>query len=154
MTSGYGQCTVTFNQAGNNNYLDAAPVLETVNATAWEIGGFYSPVTPSTPANPIWNVVKGGSTVPLKFEIFAGVNGAEQTSVSAIKSILLQAVNCTGGTALNVNLSELDNTGGTSLRYDGSQFIQNWKTPTATGCFAVSMTAADNSTITAYFRTK
>jgi MBG domain/Divergent InlB B-repeat domain/Kelch motif len=154
MTSGYGQCTVTFNQAGNDNYLDAAPVVEIVNATAWQVGGFYSPVTSSTPANPIWNVVKGGSTVPLKFEIFAGVNGAEQTSLSAIKSILLQPVSCTGGAALTVDPTQLDNTGGTTLRYDGSQFIQNWKTPTTTGCFVVSMQAADNTTIQAYFRVK
>ena len=154
MTSGYGQCTVTFNQAGNNNYLDAAPVVEILNATAWQVGGFYSPVTPSTPANPIWNVVKGGSTVPLKFEILAGVNGAEQTSLSAIKSILLQPTNCTGGIALSVDPTQLDNTGGTTLRYDGSQFIQNWKTPTTTGCFVVSMQAADNTTIQAYFRVK
>jgi len=92
--------------------------------------------------------------VPLKFEIFAGVNGAEQTSLSAIKSILLQPVYCTGGTALNVDPTQLDNTGGTTLRYDGSQFIQNWKTPTTTGCFVVSMQAADNTTIQAYFRVK
>jgi hypothetical protein len=154
MTTGYGQCTVTLNQTGNENYLGAAPVVEIVNATAWHVSGFYSPVTPSTPANPIWNVVKGGSTVPLKFEIFAGVNGVEQTSLSAIKSILLQPVNCTGGTALNLDPTQLDNTGGTTLRYDGSQFIQNWKTPTTTGCFVVSMQAADNTTIQAYFRVK
>jgi hypothetical protein len=153
MTSGYGQCTVTLNQAGNNNYQDAVAVVETVNATAWQIGGFYSPVTPSTPANPIWNVVKGGSTVPLKFEIFAGANGAEQTSLSAIKSMWLQPVSCTAGTAVSVE-TQLDNTGGTSLRYDGSQFIQNWKTPTGAGCFVVTMTAADNTAINAYFRIK
>ncbi len=154
MTSGYGQCTVTFSQQGSNNYEAAPPLVEVVNATAWQIAGFYSPVTPSTSANPIWNVVKGGSTVPLKFEIFAGVNGAEQTSLSAIKSLLLQPVNCTGGAALTLDPTQLDNTGGTSLRYDGSQFIQNWKTATATGCFVVSMTAADNTTISAYFRVK
>jgi hypothetical protein len=154
MSSGYGQCTVTLNQSGNNNYLDAGEVVEIVNATAWQVGGFYSPVTPSTAANPIWNVVKGGSTVPLKFEIFAGVNGAEQTSVSAIKSMSLQPVNCTGGAALTIDTTQLDNTGGTTLRYDGSQFIQNWKTPTTVGCFVVNMQAADNTTITAYFRVK
>jgi hypothetical protein len=38
-------------------------------------------------------------------------------------------------------------------RYDGSQFIHNWETPT-TGCFAVTMTAADNTTIKAYLRIK
>jgi hypothetical protein len=154
MTSGYGQCTVSFSQQGSNNYEAASSLVEAVNATAWQIAGFYSPVTPSALANPIWNVVKGGSTVPLKFEIFAGVNGAEQTSLSAIKSIVLQPVNCTGGAALNLDPTQLDNTGGTSLRYDGSQFIQNWKTPTTQGCFVVSMTAADDTTISAFFRTK
>ena len=154
MTSGYGQCTVTFNQAASNNYSAADAVVRIVNATAWQVGGFYSPVTPSTAANPIWNVVKGGSTVPLKFEIFAGVNGAEQTSLSAIKSMWLQPVNCTGGAALTVDLTQLDNTGGTTLRYDGSQFIQNWKTPATVGCFLVSMQAADTTTISAYFRVK
>ncbi|HEU4938874.1 MAG TPA: kelch repeat-containing protein [Vicinamibacterales bacterium] len=154
MTSGYGQCTVTFNQAASNNYSAADAVVRIVNATAWQVGGFYSPVTPSTAANPIWNIVKGGSTVPLKFEIFAGVNGAEQTSLSAIKSIWLQPVNCTGGAALTVDPAQLDNTGGTTLRYDGSQFIQNWKTPATVGCFLVSLQAADNTTISAYFRVK
>jgi hypothetical protein len=41
------------------------------------------------------------------------------------------------------------------LRYDGTQFIQNWKTPKkANVCYAVRMTARDGSAITGYFRTK
>ena len=33
-------------------------------------------------------------------------------------------------------------TGNTSLRYDanGAQFVQNWKTPTAIGCYYVRVT--------------
>ena len=34
----------------------------------------------------------------------------------------------------------------------GGQFIYNWKTPTGAGCYTVTMTAADGSTITAYFK--
>jgi hypothetical protein len=37
--------------------------------------------------------------------------------------------------------------------YD-SQFIQNWKTTPSTGCSAITMTTADNTTINAYFRIK
>lgn len=37
--------------------------------------------------------------------------------------------------------------------YEDSQFIQNWKTP-STGCVAITTTAADNTTINAYFRIK
>jgi hypothetical protein len=154
MTSGYGQCTVTFRQLGNNNYLNAIPVVQTVNATPWQVVGFYAPVASSAPGSPIWNVVKGGSTVPLKFEIFAGVSGTEQTSLSAVGSMWLQAVNCTGGASLTVDPSQLEDTGGTALRYDGSQFIQNWKTTRTPGCFLVTMQAADSSTIRAYFQVR
>ncbi len=52
---------------------------------------------------------------------------------------------------------EIVSTGGTSLRYDttGGQFIQNWKTPTGAGtCYSATMTAADGSAITAYFKLK
>ena len=46
-------------------------------------------------------------------------------------------------------------TGGTSLRYDstGGQFIYNWQTPKKPNtCDNLAMTAADGSTITAYFK--
>jgi hypothetical protein len=153
MTSGQGTCTVTLSQAGNGNYEAATAVVETVNAMAWQLRGFYQPVTSSAPGAPVWNAIKGGSTVPLKFDIFAGINGVEQTSTSAIKSMSVQTVACTGGAVLDVPADTPD-TGGTSLRYDGTQFIQNWKTPKAGGCFMVTMTAADSSTITAYFQVK
>ena len=39
-------------------------------------------------------------------------------------------------------------------RCDDGQFIQNWKTTPSTGCSAITMTTADNTTINAYFRIK
>jgi hypothetical protein len=154
MTSGYGTCTVTFSQAGNSNY-DAAPAVELkVSATPWKVNGFYQPVTPTVAGAPIWNVVKGGSTVPLKFEIFAGVNGPEQTALTAVQSMSAQLVNCTPGPANAVSI-EMDSSGGTLLRYEDGQFIQNWKTPKAPGsCLRVTMEAADSSKITAFFQLK
>ena len=60
-----------------------------------------------------------------------------------------------GETATDLAADDCDNTGGTSLRYDGTQFIQNWKTPKKAGlCYAARMTARDGSMITGYFRTK
>jgi hypothetical protein len=151
VTSGYGTCTVTFNQAGNGNYDAAIAVSQTVSMTPWQVRGFYAPVTSSVGGTPVWNVVKGGSTVPLKFQIFAGAT--EQTALTAVPSMNLQKVPCTGGAA-DV-LEQLVDTGGTALRYDGTQFIQNWKTPTTKGvCYLVTMTAADTTTITAYFQLK
>jgi hypothetical protein len=115
---------------------------------AWTLNGFYQPVD----MNGVWNTVKGGSTVPLKFEVFAG--STELTSTSAIQSFKTAPVSCssTGEDAI-----EILSTGGTILRYDstGGQFIQNWKTPTGAGsCYSATMTSLDGSHITALFKIK
>ena len=101
----------------------------------------------------VFNIVKGGSTVPLKFEMFSG--STELTSLSDIKSFTTAKVSCSalGGTVTDE--IEVVSTGGTSLRYDttGGQFIQNWKTPTGAGtCYKATMTARDGSSLVAFFK--
>jgi len=99
--------------------------------------------------------VKGGSTVPIKFNIFAGP--IQRTDVGAVvgQSIALYQVNCqTPG--IDDTLDEVVNTGSTSLRFDGggAQFIQNWQSPKgANQCYLVQMTALDGSKLQAYFKT-
>jgi hypothetical protein len=98
----------------------------------------------------VWNTVKGGSTVPLKFEAFAG---SELTSTSAVKSFTQKAVTCPNSSA-TVDEIEFTTTGGTALRYDSTagQFIQNWATPKKPGtCYTVTMTTQDGSTTSANF---
>ena len=117
---------------------------------AWTTKGFYQPVD----MGGVYNTVKGGSTVPLKFELFAGPT--ELTSIDAIQSFKTQKVSCSAGAGVE-DAIEITSTGGTSLRYDATagQYIQNWKTPTGAGnCYAATMTAADGSSITALFKTK
>jgi hypothetical protein len=115
---------------------------------AWTVSGFYAPVDkPNT-----LNVTKGGSTVPLKFEIFAGLTELTDTSVV---STLTKLITC--GTGLPTDTVEVLATGGTSLRYDttGGQFIFNWQTPKRPGtCWQVTMTAQDGSFATANFQLK
>jgi hypothetical protein len=113
---------------------------------SWTTRGFYAPVD----MGGVVNTVKGGSTVPLKFELFSGAT--ELTDTSAIKSLTATKTNCEPGATEDA--IEVTATGGTSLRYDstGGQFIYNWKTPTGAGCYTVTMTAQDGSTITAYFK--
>jgi hypothetical protein len=96
--------------------------------------------------------VKGGSTVPLKFELFAG--STELTDISAVSSFQTAKVTCDGAGTDVSDAIEITTTGGTSLRYDstGGQFIQNWKTTTTLGCYRATMTADDGSTITAFFK--
>jgi hypothetical protein len=115
----------------------------------WTLKGFYQPVDMSG----VWNTVKGGSTVPLKFEAFAG---GELTGISAVKSFATKAVACPGSNA-TVDEIETVTTGGTALRYDSTagQFIQNWQTPKKPGtCAAATVTTQDGGTMSASFMLK
>jgi hypothetical protein len=122
----------------------------TYTVLAWTLTGFYQPVNMG---DDVVNTVKGGSTVPLKFNVYAGEN--ELTDTSAIESFITLAYTC--GANQSEGEVEFVTTGNTSLRYDevDGQFIQNWKTPKLPGkCFLVTMTTQDGSTIMAYFKLK
>jgi hypothetical protein len=128
----------------NPNYQGQA--TGTLVISPWTTKGFYAPVD----MGGVVNTVKGGSTVPLKFELFSGAT--ELTDTSAIKSLTATKSTCAAGATEDA--IEVTATGATSLRYDstGGQFIYNWKTPTGAGCYTVTLTAQDGSTITAYFK--
>jgi len=124
---------------------------ETRNYTilAWTLKGFYQPVD----MGGVLNTVKGGSTVPLKFELFAGPT--ELSDVAYVKSLTTTKIACAEGTP--TDQIETTATGGTSLRYDltGGQYIFNWQTPKTPGvCIQVKMTALDGSFLTANFKLK
>jgi hypothetical protein len=137
--------------AGGNYAITFVPAMLTIGS--WNVTGFYTPVTMSPPATPVYNTIKGGQTVPLKFNIYAG--SVERTSVNDVLGFALQSMACLTG--VEDPVEELTTTGGTALRYDttGHQFIQNWQTPKgANACYKVTMTAQDGSKISAYFKTK
>jgi hypothetical protein len=118
------------------------------------VSGFYQPVDMTGPLSaPVWNTVKNGSTVPLKFEVFAG--STELTDVAAVNQPLkATGVTCASGTADDI---ELVATGGTVLRYDttGGQFVYNWQTPKKVGaCYLVTVSMIDGSSLSAYFKLK
>lgn len=111
--------------------------------------GFYAPVDRG-----IHNTVKGGATVPLKFEVFD--EGVEVTATSVVKSFTTKTVSCTTSTSEDA-VEELAGQSSTGLRYDatGGQFIQNWQTPKKAGtCYEVRMTTIDDSSISALFKLK
>ena len=142
--------TATANDVAGNSYSET----RSYTVLAWTLNGFYQPVDMTPAGNPtVWNTVRGGSTVPLKFEVFAGTT--ELTATSIINQPLrATSVSCVGNT---VDEIELTATGGTSLRYDttGGQFIYNWQTPRQVGaCYKVTVITADGSSIFAYFRLK
>ncbi|HLB10504.1 MAG TPA: MBG domain-containing protein, partial [Gemmatimonadaceae bacterium] len=122
---------------------------------AWTLAGFYQPVDMST-GGMVYNTVKGGSTVPLKFNIYQATqaNTNERTDVAAVKAFSATPYVCTASATDEI---EIVTTGGTTLRYDvtGQQFIQNWLTPKSPGtCYQVTMTTLDGSKLTAFFKLK
>lgn len=130
-------------KAGNETKVERQ---YTVNA--WRLSGFYQPVD----MGGVSNTVKGGSTVPLKFEVFAA---NELTDVSVVDRFAVVRVSCMGSGGEDP--IEMVTTGGTSLRYDSSagQFIQNWQTPKAPGtCYIVTMFTDDGSSLSANFKLK
>ena len=148
--SGYsalvGSHTVT--ASATDNAGNSASASASYSVLAWTLKGFYQPVD----MNNVFNTVKGGSTVPFKFEVFAG--STELTDASLV-SFSANKVACASGSVEDA--IEVTATGGTSLRYDAvaGQFVYNWKTPTgANTCYKVTMTAADGSSLTAFFRLK
>jgi hypothetical protein len=105
----------------------------------------------------VLNTVKGGSTVPLKFEVFGdkAVSSTEITSTSIVKSFKTAKIACDNSSSEDA--IEITSTGGTVLRYDttAGQFIQNWQTPKNPGeCHKVTLTLIDDSTIQALFKLK
>jgi hypothetical protein len=118
----------------------------------YTLGGFYQPVD----GGGVFNTVKAGSTVPMKFEVSETASGTEQTDTSVVSGFTAKAVSCPNG-SLTTDDIEFTTTGDTSLRYDltAGQFIQNWKTPKKSGaCYEVTMSTTDGSSISARFLLK
>ncbi|HZJ32410.1 MAG TPA: MBG domain-containing protein [Vicinamibacterales bacterium] len=167
-----GQCTVRASQAGTSNYEPAADVDRSFSVATWTAQGFHQPVgipnsvfAPATtellagpPASAAWNSAKGGSTIPLKFNVFAA--GVERTNTSDIVGFSLQQLPACNGTSYEDPL-DIETAGATVLRYDGvagsgGQFIQNWKTPAvkAEQCYRVAVTLKDQSVLYTFVKLK
>jgi hypothetical protein len=145
--------TTTVNCSATDNAGNKASGSFTVTVK-FSLRGFYQPVDMTPAGSPhVWNTVKNGSTVPLKFEVFAGSTELTDTAI-VNQPLKATGVACDTGTADDI---ELTATGGTALRYDstGGQFIYNWQTPRKAGaCYLVTVSMTDGSSLTAYFRLK
>jgi hypothetical protein len=137
---------VALDKAGNE-YSET----RTYTVNAWTLKGFYQPVD----MNGVINKAKLGSTIPLKFEIFAG--STELTDTAYVKSLTFVLDSAPAGTLTDDIESYA--TGGTSLRYDSvaGQFIFNWKTssPMVVGkVYRVTLTTLDGSKLVAFVQPK
>jgi hypothetical protein len=104
------------------------------------VDGFYRPVDMG-----IVNDVRGGRTVPLKFEVVS--DGIEVTDPAVVASFAVIGPN---------GPVDFTSPGGTGLRYDTEvgQFIMNWQVPTAPGYSEVTMTLVSGQTLTAAFNVR
>jgi len=153
-----GTCTVSAYEPGVGKHVLTATaidlagnrttVTQSYEVKAWTLTGFSQPID----LNGVFNTVKGGSTVPAKFEVFAGSTELTDPSLMKFSAAKIQ---CTLGGSEDA--IETVATGSTSLRYDATagQFVYNWKTPTGAGtCYKLTMTAKDGSSISANFKLK
>lgn len=156
-TSGLASCTVEGDGAsvGLHTYTATATDQAGNTSTAtrryvvapWITKGFTSPIDMRKT-----NTVKGGSTVPAKFEVFAG---RKEITDPAKVTMSSRAVACSTGKALAG--TQPVTSGSTALRYDtrAGQFVHTWKTPTGKGsCYALTMATPDGSSVTARFALK
>jgi hypothetical protein len=109
-------------------------------------GGFSQPV--DNP--PTVNTGRAGRTYPVKFQI-RDQNGALVTSLSAVSSITYKQVSCGSFSGDPTDALETTATGGSSLRFEGDQFVYNWQTPTTAGCYELFVTLADGGVHSANF---
>jgi hypothetical protein len=119
---------------GKNYGLTFVGAKLTINAAVLRVDGFRQPID----MGGVVNSTKGGSTVPIKFQIFDGTT--EIKDASRIK-VVVTSVSCSTGNVTE-DVIEQTATGGTSLRYDttGGQFIYNWQSPKKAGaCYQVTV---------------
>jgi hypothetical protein len=150
--SGYstavGSHTVTATAADKAGNSASASATYTVRA--WSLSGFYAPVK----MDGVYNVVRSGNRVALKFEVFAGQK--ELTYTSVVQSFTATLVACPAGTGDTIE-GRASVKGDTALRYDTAvgQFILNWQTPRQAGaCYRVTMLTQDGSSLVAFFKLK
>jgi hypothetical protein len=167
-----GVCTVRASQAGSSNYNAAPDVDQSFSVAAWTANGFHQPVgipnsvfapagtamLTSPPAG-AWNSARGGSTIPLKFNVFAA--GVEQTSTADVAGFFVRMLTSCDAAADEEAIEIFDTAGQTVLRYDGlagsgGQFIQNWKTPAvrAEQCYRVEVKFRDASSLYTFVKLK
>src|SRR5215211_919321 len=112
-------------------------------------GGFLSPV--KNP--PAYNTANRGTTIPIKWQLKAP-NGSYIRDTSTVKAIEYQPAGPGCDFANPTFPRTALPSGGTVLRYDtkNEQFVYNWATPTAAGCYVFVLTLKDETQHQAYFK--
>jgi len=139
-------CQVTYNQAGNTNYLAAPQIVQVVTPIGYGFQGFFSPIDMSTPTMTVWNRANAGQAIPVKWRLT--VAGQPVTATSSFVGLFSYEVNCSTGTSEVEDVIEEYAASASGLVYDGDgQFHFNWRTPTTykNKCRAMYVSFSDGS---------
>ena len=142
-----GVTTVSCSATDSHHNTGSGSFTVTVNF-GWN--GFFAPVD----NNGVLNMIKGGQSVPMKWNIPDG-SGGWISSLGVVSSVKQATVTC----ASNAPVDEIEapTSGATSLRYDttANQYIYNWQSPKPAGtCYKVTVNLTDGSARSAMFKTK
>lgn len=148
-----GPHTVTADYHG----MTATATLDVTSGTStYEFQGFYRPVDMSTPAQIVWNTVKAGQAVPLKWLLTK--DGVPVSNPASFERLLSSPAACSYGAGSIDDAIDQIAVGGSGLQYNGEGNWQfNWKTPASDKgtCRAVAAKFNDGTTSpVAYFKFK
>ena len=134
-----------FDVAGNSRQRE-----RTYTVLAWTLTGFFQPVD----MNGYLNTVKSGSTVPLKFRIFAG--STELKDVAKVASLTYAKINCDATAPQDDIETTRDRWNGSPVRHDGRSVHLQLEDAEHRGHVLqrVTMTSQDGSSLVAYFKLK
>jgi Galactose oxidase, central domain len=144
-TATVGSKSFTVSAKDNAGNMNSTTVTYNVQ---YNFIGFLPPI-----ANGVMNAAKGGQTIPVKWQL-RDASGTLISDLSTLSSMKLVGVACSAG-AVSLPDDTVDTTGGTVFRFDGTQFIYNWKTSKGwNGCLELQVTLNDGTVHSADFQFK